>query len=93
MSWNREQHKNTLIIEKHGTDKDPVYKLQQFYRIRTPDGITYMSPLPNETGAIRALDIHEVQIIPPIVRKHKTGQAGDVHLTHNHSDTKWGGRA
>ena len=47
MPWNESQLSRTLILQRTGNGLNAKYRLHPYWRITTPDGITYMEPVPS----------------------------------------------
>ena len=93
MAWEPKSNSHTLYIERHGSAKKPVYRLQGFLQVRTREGTTYMQPVPLETLALRDIDFDAVEFVEPgALGIDRTANAGELNLTRTHPDRKFGGR-
>ena len=90
MPWDRESQKHTLFIENHGTAANPKYKLGQFKRITTRDGVTYLEPMGPQF--FMANYVFEELVIGEPIGTRRGEDAGERSLTHSFFPKEFGYR-
>jgi hypothetical protein len=90
MAWSPHLWKRELLVENHGTQKKPRYKLVGMIRITTPDGSTYLEPIPNG-WYWQNLEFQHIDFVTPHSTRRDAG-AGELNLTGSNNAYPFGGR-
>lgn len=90
MAWTPHLWKRELLIENHGTAKAPRYKLAGMVRITTPEGQTYLEPIP-DAWYFRVTEFQHIDFVPAHTTK-RDQWAGELNLTGTNSSSAFGGR-
>ena len=89
--WEERQLRRTLYIQRNGTKGNYTYRLNGFMSVTTPDGQTYMEPMPSLTYvslASHGLTFADVQFIEEpgscrddMLSLTRTSSRGSVRIT------------
>ena len=83
MAWDVKGQHRTLVIRKIAKGK---LRLDQFFIVRTNDGVNYMEPIPSDTIGLRSIEFDDVQLVEGTVPKNTTDNAGILNLTRTDSN-------